>query len=93
VVDAELNGPHRHKVFGGLDVTVQTHVASARSSACRCGDGDDIVEVPSQTICGGVPSRHCPDQANVRERHFTTGWPVLPTGDVVTVGGVFARGS
>ncbi len=56
-----------------LDVTMQTHVADARSSARRCGHGDDIVEVTSQTVCGGVPGCHCPGQANIRERHLKPG--------------------
>jgi hypothetical protein len=48
--------------------------------------------VTTQTICGCVPSRHGPSQANIRERHVSPGRPVLPARDVVTVGGAIAWG-
>ena len=53
VVDAELDGPHGQKVFGSLDVTMQTHVAVPRRSAGAGGDGGNIVEVTSQTFSSG----------------------------------------
>jgi hypothetical protein len=65
VVEAELNGPHGQKVFGALDVTVQAHAAVPRRSAGAGGHVDDIVEVTAQTFSSGVPSGHCPGQANI----------------------------